>query len=665
MNRCLRSLLSKEWIKLRAGIWILPLLLLYAAVDSFLVLKTIQRTHESFGLYLTLLSKEPLFFKSFRVLFVAGTVLGFLQVWPEVQGKRLRLLFHTPLHPECLIGVTLAYGMSIMLFTNLAAHALLAGNMFFFKLPADIIVPVILTLTTWSILSFVLYLGTAAFFYNDGLVIRLFVFVSCFAMYSMMGQPLGYGLQVPSFGQYALISLCFIALVFYSALRFMSAPDERCIYRMARAISLLLFTLSLCAVLPNLYERMTAPKLNRQKLYYSPVKDQFIIFKHLPESTFDPALLNRDRIKLEDGTSLTSRQMIHALPTLYVDHLIKWNAFPETIKGIHIPPEQARTGAQHLSFRPTDWNAPEPMLHMLLESDPEGARLQYPSDFFRLTGNRQGLEFIRPQTAVIDRDKSECTMEAMRKAGFIFPVRNLNGKPDPRKEYDEGYLLVDAKNRVFQLKMVKGEPVCNVGGEIGDRIVRGIVIAENRRREMLGFVITDEAFFAIMQDDLSLRRIPVAGFNADRTSFSLWADGIGKYVVVSDILNPQDGILGQVMTHNFVVGREYYQPLEEADVQILKQRSKIDSILFPLRLSQQDLTTAYVRLRLVPAKHLGLAALGNLFCLVIMVMIWHMKKYPLRIWEALLVAVFGPTALGALILDKCTIPSWLRPSNDC
>lgn len=665
MNRCLRPLLSKEWIKLRVGIWILPLLLLYAAVDSFFILKTIQRTHDSFGLYLTLLNKEPLFFKSFKVLFVAGAILGFLQVWPEVQGKRLRLLFHTPLHPECLIGVTLACGMSIMLFTNLAAHALLAGNMFFFKLPTDIIVPVILTLTAWSLLSFVFYLGTAAFFYNDGLIIRLFVFVSCLAMYSMMAQPPGYGLHVPSFGRYALISLCFVALVFYSALRFMSAPLERRIYRITRAISLLLFTLSLCAVLPNLYERMTAPKLTRQKLYYSPVKDQFIIFKHLPDSILGPTALNRDRIKLEDGTSLTSRQMIHALPTLYAEHLIKWNAFPETIQGIHIPPEQARKGAQHLSFRPRDWNAPEPMLHMLLESEPEGASLQFSSDFFRLTDNRQGLEFIRPQTADIDRNKSECTMEAMRKAGFIFPVRALDGKPDPRKDYDEGYLLVDAENRVFQLKMVKGKPVCRVGGEIGDRIVRGIIIAENRRREMLGFIITDQAFFAVMQDDLSLRRIPVAGFNADWTSFSLWADGIGKYVVVNDILKPHQGILGQVMTHNFVVDREYYQPMEEADIQVLRQQAKVASVFFPLRLTQKDLTTAYIRLRLLPSKHLGLAALGNLSCLGILVMIWHMKQYPLRIWEAMLVGIFGPMALGALVLDKCSVPRGLQPFKDC
>ena len=110
------------------------------------------------------------------------------------------------------------------------------------------------------------------------------------------------------------------------------------------------------------------------------------------------------------------------------------------------------------------------------------------------------------------------------------------------------------------------------------------------------------------------------------------------------------------MTHNFVVGREYYQPLEEADIQSLKRREKIASILFPLRLTQQDRTTAYARLRLVPAKHLGLAAAGNLFCLALLIIIWRRKKYPVRLWEGLLIGIFGPPALAALYIEKGPVP---------
>jgi hypothetical protein len=652
MHSSLYSLLLKERIKLRLGAWLLPLLLIYAATDSFLILKAIQRSHGSFGLVLTLLSKEPMFFAGFRVLFLAGALLAFLQIWPEVQGNRLRLLFHTPVHPEGLVGTTLACGLGLMLLTNLGAHLALAGNLLFFRVPIDIIMPVLLTLASWSMLSLVFYLGTAAFFFQDSLVVRGFVLLSCFAMYGLMGHSAGYGLQAPSLGPQALLVLLFIALVFFACLRFMSAPDQRLVYRWARAASLLLVILSLCAVLSNLYWRMATPKLVRHKLFYSPVHEQFVISKHFPDKVIGPAGTDRTRIELEDGTVLSRRQMFLALPTLHADSLLKWNVFPDSIQGLHLTPEQARSSWQYLSFHPRDWNAPEPRLHLMLESEPEGAKLELPTDFFRLTAARHGLEFIVPQTGRVDREKSRRFTAALREAGFEYPVQALAGNPDPRKDYDEGYLLLDARNRLFQLKMVHGAPVCRAGGVIEEGSVRGLVVAERRRREMLGFVITEAEVYAVMQGHLALRPIPVAGFDADRTSFSLWADAIGKYVVGQDVTDNYGGSLGQAMTPEFAIHREYAQPLEPDDIRTLRRCEQLASLLLPWRLTQQDGSRAFVHLRLEPPRFVGLAAGGNLFCLLLFVALGRLKRTPLRYWECGLIGVFGASALAVLWLEK-------------
>jgi len=655
MHPPLHALLLKERIKLRLGVWLLPLLLLYAAADSFLILKAIQRSHGSFGLILTLLSKEPMFFGGFRVLFLAGALLAFLQIWPEVQGKRLRLLFHTPVHPEGLAGMTLTCGLGLMLLTNLGAHLALAGNLLIFRVPVDIITPVLLTLATWSLLSLVCYLGTAAFFYHDGLVVRGFVLLSCFAMYGFMGRPTGYGLQAPSLGSHALLVLLFLALVFFACLRFMSAPDQRLGYRWARAASLLLFILSLCAVLPNLYWRMAAPKLVRHKLFYSPVHEQFVISKQFPDKVVGPVGTDRSRIELEDGTPLSRRQMFFALPTLHADSLLKWNAFPDTIQGLRLTPEQARNSWQYLTFHPRDWNAPEPRLHLLLESEPEGAKLELPTDFFRLTAARHELEFIVPQAGRIDREKSRRFTAALREAGFEYPVQALAGNPDPRKDYDEGYLLVDARNRLFQLKMVHGAPVCRPGGILEAGPVRGLVVAESRRREMLGFVITEGKVYAVMQKDLALHPIPVAGFDADGTSFTLWADAIGKYVISQDARDNYGGSLGRAMTPDFAIHREYAQPLEPDDIRALRRREQFASLLLPWRLTQQDGTRTFDHLRLEPPRFVGLAAGGNLFCLLLLVALGRWKRTSLHYWECGLVGVFGAPALAVLWLEKLPV----------
>lgn len=46
----------------------------------------------------------------------------------------------------------------------------------------------------------------------------------------------------------------------------------------------------------------------------------------------------------------------------------------------------------------------------------------------------------------------------MTKKNFRFPAIEIVGNPTVKKEYDEGYLLLDADRRLFHLKQVKGRP---------------------------------------------------------------------------------------------------------------------------------------------------------------------------------------------------------------
>jgi len=155
-----------------------------------------------------------------------------------------------------------------------------------------------------------------------------------------------------------------------------------------------------------------------------------------------------------------------------------------------------------------------------------------------------------------------------------------------------------------------------------------------------------------MQEDLALRPIPVAGFDADRTSFSLWADALGKYVVGQDVSDNYSGSLGQAMTPDFTIHREYAQPLEPDDIRTLRRREQLASLLLPWRLTQQDNTRTFVHLRLEPPRFVGLAAGGNLFCLLLFVALGCWKRTPLRTWECGLVGVFGAPALMVLWLEK-------------
>ncbi len=57
--------------------------------------------------------------------------------------------------------------------------------------------------------------------------------------------------------------------------------------------------------------------------------------------------------------------------------------------------------------------------------------------------------------------KAFSSQEAMAKKDFHFPAIEIVGNPTvKKKEYDEGYLLLDADRRLFHLKQVKRTPLC-------------------------------------------------------------------------------------------------------------------------------------------------------------------------------------------------------------
>ena len=144
------------------------------------------------------------------------------------------------------------------------------------------------------------------------------------------------------------------------------------------------------------------------------------------------------------------------LPMFYFRQLMSDERFPDTINGIAVTPKIVQT--ENFNFRsvPTDINAPSIGLYPLLESMSRRVDLKMPDDVFRITS--KGIEFIDMASNSVNAEKSLQFTEAMAKKDFHFPAIEIVGNPTVKKEYDEGYLLLDADRRLFHLKQVKGRP---------------------------------------------------------------------------------------------------------------------------------------------------------------------------------------------------------------
>lgn len=186
------------------------------------------------------------------------------------------------------------------------------------------------------------------------------------------------------------------------------------------------------------------------------------------------------------GNVYTQNQVDSLLPFFYVRQLMADERFPDTIKGIPVSPREVQMTNFTFRSSPKEINAPIVPLYPLLESKSKRVDLEMPDDVFRMTDS--GMEFVRMTSNTVDEEKSRRYTEALKKKGFVFPAYRVAGNPTARKEYDEGYLLLDSERKLFHLKQVVGRPYVRAVVLPEGVKLEYLFVTEFRSRQTLGFL---------------------------------------------------------------------------------------------------------------------------------------------------------------------------------
>lgn len=397
---------------------------------------------------------------------------------------------------------------------------------------------------------------------------------------------------------------------------------------------------------PNLLLRATQPERVRTTAYYSAVTGQF----HIRTDAFD-----KTQYRDEAGKPQTAEDYRRALPFLYFADLAKHGDFPATVAGHAVTPDLARREMQVQPFDPQRWNAPQINLNTLLESAPWETRLSLPDDMFRV--DPAGVTFLRTADGSPDEAKSAQFTDALNKAGVVWPLLALGGNPSPLKEFDEGYLLVDSRSRLFQMKMVQGKPSVRDLGLQASGPVRSVIVSEHARREFIGAVVSDDAIQLVTYRG-GLVSLPADGFNAGDHAATLRSDPLNYTVAVTDLRDPYTLPVVSVVTdrsYNRIRRFETARP-DDYRARIQNQRQAA-SLLFPFSLVQFKPGEGRVTLRLKPASSPLLAALGCLGSTLILVVIRRRQKrfHPVEAILPLLTGLPGlicVLAFGPLVLHR-------------
>jgi hypothetical protein len=169
-----KSLLYKEWIKLRLYWWLLFAANLAFAGFLALSLRHVYQLHEAVVVWSNWISKGYLFFRPAQYgPLLIGVVLACLQFFPEILNKRLRLVLHLPLGEERAVGIHLAAGL-LLLGLILAPGLLVVAGIAGIYFPAEFQSVIWFTYGPWLLAGFVGYLITAALLIEPTWLARVF-----------------------------------------------------------------------------------------------------------------------------------------------------------------------------------------------------------------------------------------------------------------------------------------------------------------------------------------------------------------------------------------------------------------------------------------------------------------------------------------------------------
>lgn len=235
------------------------------------------------------------------------------------------------------------------------------------------------------------------------------------------------------------------------------------------------------------------------------------------------------------GNTYTNAQFDSILPTFYYRQLIADNRLPAEIEDVPVDARSIQRGGFMFRHTPVNINVIKAPLYFLLESMSGRVDLTMPEDVFRMTDR---MEFVDMATNTVNEEKSRQFTKALEDKGFTFPARFIAGNQTVRKDYDEGFLIIDRNHQVFHVKQLRGRPFVRNTGIAPAMKMKHASVTEFRNRRFHG-ILTDEAnqVYVLETKTYELKKLAIPSFDPEKESINIFGDDFYWTVQISDDRN--------------------------------------------------------------------------------------------------------------------------------
>ncbi len=393
--------------------------------------------------------------------------------------------------------------------------------------------------------------------------------------------------------------------------------------RISRYILVLTAIIGSAVALPNLYWTIMEKPVNSPYVMYSIIDKGYMIQRSTP------AIVRQDT----KGNSYTREEYEKKLPMMFYMQLASSGTMPDSINGVEMDMHALRKARSTYRYQPKVRDSPQPGLYPLFESESGRVNLEMPNDFFRI---QDWMVFIDAKSNSVDEAKSNLFTAVLTKRGFEFPARIIAGLPTTRKSCDEGYLVSDAKEQLFHLKMVKGKPYVKKVALPDNLSFKWIECVDFSNKLYYAYLISAaNEVYVLFQDTYELLKLPVTGFNPDVDELKIYGDFFNYNVIID----------GESYLKNITLDNKFNKVDEYAEkweTKYQRTEGKIFGAIFPFELSLKSDNSRYIDFRIKYSENFYWILLSLLFVGAEIYWIKRMKNGIMdHLADLLIIAVTG------------------------
>jgi hypothetical protein len=393
--------------------------------------------------------------------------------------------------------------------------------------------------------------------------------------------------------------------------------------RISRYILVLTAIIGSAVALPNLYWTIMEKPVNSPYVMYSIIDKGYMIQRSTP------AIVRQDT----KGNSYTREEYEKKLPMMFYMQLASSGTMPDSINGVEMDMHALRKARSTYRYQPKVRDSPQPGIYPLFESESGRVNLEMPNDFFRI---QDWMVFIDAKSNSVDEAKSNLFTAVLTKRGFEFPARIIAGLPTTRKSCDEGYLVTDAKEQLFHLKMVKGKPYVKKVALPDNLSFKWIECVDFSNKLYYAYLISAaNEVYVLFQDTYELLKLPVTGFNPDVDELKIYGDFFNYNVIID----------GESYVKNITLDNKFNKVDEYAEkweTKYQRNEGKIFGAIFPFELSLKSDNSRYIDFRIKYSENFYWILLSLLFVGAEIYWIKRMKNGIMdHLADLLIIAVTG------------------------